>query len=250
MGTVPETLHAFGPSTLVVRAVGAALAALGEPELAPYPTVDTALGAADVGARAGAHQAASDMVASAILALGAAVDGADRAMVRAAEASGSDQSEDAVLKALAIAAFARRLGGDGPAERVERLLALPSGRALVATWGAVDVALPLGPTEVAGLLAAHPQQVGRLAAIAGEEALDGVSATMPALLGALQGAVDAAVARSEALALALAPYVPGLVATADGAGAAIARQTDRLPIYKWMAARIAVEDAVRRATGR
>ncbi|MEQ1567463.1 MAG: hypothetical protein ABMA64_17605 [Myxococcota bacterium] len=258
MSNLPDTLHAFGPSTLAVRAVGAVLSASGAAALDEMPTVEAALStllrttggpAASPTVHAAAAAAATDLVSTAVLGLGAAVDGADRALGRDQVTDEGPQTADAVLKAWAMAAIARRLGGADPAARVARLLELPSGKAMVVVWAAVDVVLPLGGVHLDTVFAQHRvATASRLAALAGEEALDGTSAVLAALTPALQAQVDRTVPLSGAIAHALAPFVPGLVPQ-SGAEQTIAVRSDRLPLYKWLAARIAAEHAVRRAAG-
>lgn len=262
MGTVPETLRAFGPTTLVVRAVDAVLATMGaQPPLGAVPDVAgvvEALAAAE-GIRASvaaAEALALDATSERVLAIGAAVDGADRHLARTATpgpgperpqgtADGPPlvelQAQDAALKLLAIAAIARTCGG---------LKRLPSGRALVAVWAAVDVALPLGGTDVARMMATHRgTQAIRLSALLPPEVCTGLDPVVDGLIPIGQRQVDAAVARVDGIAAALAPFVPGLLASSEGAAERIALQTDRLPVYKWLAARIAAEHAAMRASG-
>ncbi|MEQ1502950.1 MAG: hypothetical protein ABMB14_12005 [Myxococcota bacterium] len=255
-GVVSDTLRAFAPSTLVVRAVDAVLAATpGASAIAQYGLVDDVVAAIAPGAsddvRARAHTLVDDPVAARILAVGTAIDGADRDLPRAIRRGGDGlalQAEDAALKALGLGWFARMVGVGEPAARAEALRSLPSGRALIAVWAAVDVALPLQGADVARLVADRgPAQGARLVSLAGEDAMDGVTTVLGGLGPVLQQAVDIAAGRIAALAEALAPFVPGLIATAEGAAEQIAVQSDRLPMYKWLAARLAAEHAVLRA---
>jgi hypothetical protein len=258
MSTVLETLHAFGPTTLVVRAVGALVEAMpGGHTLPPYPNLEAALQVLAPGASpevaAAARANVDDAVAAGVLHLGASVDGADRALVRRTPAGGAapieDQASDAVLKALALAGLASRVGTGDPPARVAAFRALPAGEVLLLTWAAVDVILPLGQTDLARLFPSQAEQASRLASVGGEALLEGVVPVLRELVGPMQQVVDALADRSEAAARALAPFVPGLVAGEAGAGERIALQSDRLPIYKWLAARLATEHAIRRATG-
>jgi hypothetical protein len=266
MSTVPDTLRAFGPQTLVVRAVQALVAGMpGEKPVVPYASLEDVVGAvlpsSEASVRAAAETLALDPIADAVLQLGAAVDGTDRLLARQLSASqlapGTDahtvQAEDATLKALALASFARRVSpatATDPAARARAFLELPSGRLMGMLWATVDVALPLGGTDVARMVALHQAtSASRLASLGGEQALDGAVPTWGALAPLLQELVDRAAPRTDALAAALAPFVPGLIARLDGAAERIAAQSDRMPIYKWLAARLAAEHAVMRATG-
>lgn len=261
MGSVPETLNAFGENTLVVRAVSVVLAAVpGAPSIVPYRTVDDAITAvapfASDACRAVARSYAEDSVACRILEMGAAIDGADRQLARVTAAGGLDaQAADAVLKVLGLAWFAHATGRGESSARVEGFRSFPAGRALLATWAAVDVVLPLGPTDVGRMVAAHRTAAAtRWVAIGGEHAMDGIGAVSDAIAPTLQKVVDAAAKRSDHLASVLAPFVPGLIPAAQdrsapppGASEQIAVQSDRMPIYKWLAARLAAEHAAARA---
>lgn len=258
MGTVPETLRAFGDTTLVVRAVSAVLATFpGAPILQPYRTMDDAVNAiapeASDAVRAAARTNAEDAVASQILAMGAAIDGADRQLARSSATGVEAQASDAVLKALGLAWFAHATGSGDPAARVEGFRSLPAGRSLLAIWAAVDVALPLGGTDVARMVSLHrTTEATRWVAIGGEQAMDGIGPIWDALLPTLQKVVDTAAKRTDPIALVLAPFVPGLVpgdgtTAPPGAAEQIAVQSDRMPIYKWLAARLAAEHAASRA---
>jgi hypothetical protein len=266
MSTVPDTLRAFGPQTLVVRAVQALVAGMpGEKPVVPYTSLEDVVGAvrpsADPSVRAAAETLALDPIADAMLQLGAAVDGTDRLLARQLSPSqlvpGTDahtvQAEDATLKALALASFARRVSAGEPAGKPAdraRVMELPSGRLMALVWACVDVALPLGGTDVVRMVALHQATAAsRLAALGGEQALDGAMTTWSAIAPPLQELVDRASSRTDALAAALAPFVPGLIAKLDGAAERIAAQSDRMPIYKWLAARLAAEHAVLRAAG-
>src|SRR5688572_29369202 len=137
MGTVPETLRAFGDTTLVVRAVSAVLAVFpGAPILRPYRTVDDAVEVlapeAPDAVRTAARLYAEDPVASRILAMGAGIDGADRQLARSAEVGSEGHAADAVLKALGLAWFAHATGQGDPSARIEGFRALPAGRAMLA----------------------------------------------------------------------------------------------------------------------
>jgi hypothetical protein len=189
--------------------------------------------------------------------MGAAIDGADRRLAREARSRPPEiesQAADAVLKALGLAWFAHATGTGDPTARVEAFRALPAGRSLLALWATVDVALPLGGTDVARMVSQHRDtETIRWVAIGGERAVDGIVPIWEALVPTLQKVVDTAAKRTESLAAVLAPFVPGLIptdggATPAGASEQIALQSDRMPIYKWLAARLAAEHAVSRAT--
>ena len=253
LSSVPEALRVFGPATLVVRAAAAVADVLGTDGLSPYATGDDAVTAAVAAPDGAVREAAAalmlDDTARRILEVGVAIDGADRALARrvSPEDAHGPQAEDAALKLLMLGWLAGAVSGDDTGDDAS-LAGLPSGPAAIALWAAVDVALPLGGADVAGMLEQQRERQSiQLVALCGEAGMDRVTAGVQAILDDAQRAVDDAAAHTEALALALAPFVPGLLASGDGAARQIALQTDRLPLYKWITARIAAEHAAVRA---
>ncbi|MEZ4238771.1 MAG: hypothetical protein R3F59_21990 [Myxococcota bacterium] len=239
--SVAASLRAFGPTTLVVRAVDAVLGTLGEPPVPHWATVGDAAAALDA-PLAHTEAFAEDDRSREILHVGAAVDGADRAVarrIRAEDALGP-QAEDAVLKLLMLGWLQGATHG--------ALLDLHAGRTALLCWAAVDVVLPLGGADVPWMLEEHrEQQTIRLVSLCGEAGMDRVRGGVDAVLPRAAEAVARAAPHADALALALAPFVPGLLASGDDAAANVALQGDRLPLYKWLATRIAAEYAASRA---
>ena len=232
----------------------------GAPLLQPYRTVDDVVTAvapfASDPVRAAARSYAEDAVACRILAIGAAIDGADRQNSPDHRGWRTEaQAADAVLKALGLAWFAHATGRGESAARVEAFRSLPAGRALLATWATVDVCLPArrrrrGPDDHHPPHGLHHPVVP----IAGEHAMDGIGAVSDALAPVLQKVVDTAAKHPEPLAELLAPFVPGLIAASPDrvtppprADEQVATGSDRMPIYKWLAARLAAEHAAARA---
>jgi hypothetical protein len=145
-----------------------------------------------------------------------------------------------VFKAIVLAAIAARSGG------VPALESMPSTRAWIAFWASVDVVATLGAVDVKRLVAAHDLQArNRLAGALGEDALFGVDGALAALVPSLQREVDAATGTVDAVAKALAPLVPGIVAPGPDAAAVVGTRADGLPVYAWLAARLAVEAVAR-----
>lgn len=264
MSTVPDALRVYHSGTLVVRAIDALVAVMpGMPPVTPYGSVGDALvalspqSAGDEAKLRALEALAIDPIANSIAELGAAVDGSDRVLARQllhpphVEDPHESQAGDAALKALAIGAIARRISGSSePGARARALTALPSGQLMLAVWAALDVALPLGGTDVAKMVSIHQAaESSRLATVGGEHALDGAVPSWAALAEIAQPLVDAAASRTEVIARSLAPFVPGLISRSEGAAERVAVQSDRMPIYKWLAARVAAEHAATRVLG-
>ncbi|MEQ1565725.1 MAG: hypothetical protein ABMA64_08820 [Myxococcota bacterium] len=74
----------------------------------------------------------------------------------------STQAADATLRALVLAAWARRLGG------VTAFARCPGGPLVASAWAAIDVVMPLGPVSVARVTRPHLEpQSRKLAAVGG-----------------------------------------------------------------------------------
>lgn len=258
MLSVPEALHAFGPSALVVRVVQALAAALELPGPSSYPTVDAVVDelvpvARRSAVRGGALTAALASRSASILAVANAVDAADREIVRHLGPDAylaEPQADDAALKAVAIAGQFRHAFDGDALSVVRRVWQLPSGPLLVAVWAAVDVALPLGATDLRTLLAERElAQSRRLDAMAPSPGIEARRAVLEQLLPTLQREVDRSAARVAEIIAALSSFVPGVLPGTPGAAQTIAVKMDRLPIYKWLGARLAAERAVVEASG-
>jgi hypothetical protein len=248
MASVSQALALFGPSSLTWRLIAAVLGAMPKaPDLVHYASVaEAARSVAPAVDPAAADARAATEPVEELLWMGRLVDATDRD--RPFRMDGEHdlevQADDAILKALALGWWAWRTGAGTAEERAEVFRVRPAGRALVAWWAAIDVALPLAGGDLEALIAARgSQQLSRLAALAGEHSIEGALPATRALVPTLQRVVDLATRRSEALAMAAAPYVPGLLARADGAEEAVGARADRMPAYKLLAARLAAEHA-------
>jgi hypothetical protein len=258
MLTVPEALHAFGPTALAVRAVQALAGALELPRPVPYPTVEAVVDALVAAPRRAsvrerALAASLSARASRTLAIVSAVDLEDRALVRELGLDAYEtepQANDAVFKAIAIADLIRESFQADPEAAVSSTFSLPSGPLLAAVWAAMDVALPLGTCDLASLVKEREAtQAGRLDAAVGGAAEPGRRAVLEALVPWLQREIDRAVGQVPKLIAALSDFVPGVEPATPGAARTIAVKMDRLPVYKWLGARIAAERAVLEASG-
>ncbi|MCB9684328.1 MAG: hypothetical protein H6735_04720 [Alphaproteobacteria bacterium] len=163
------------------------------------------------------------------------------------------QRADAALKALALAWVVTTLLPVDADRRVGLLLSLPAGRALVATYGAVEVALPfrdqLGDTPfVAELVRTHARAMGdRLLALVGPDDLEDAHATLADLVAVLERSARDTVPHAATLAEQLRTVVPAggrAGAMLGGLVDVAAAGADALPVYRFLVARLAVEAAL------
>lgn len=245
MVSVDEALHIFRPEVLSVRLVSAVLAQVpGAPAYVHYGSVADAVRAVNASATpeqiAAAEARAQEGPSSRLVWMGRQIDATDRArpFLFEGEDERGPQADDAVLKALALGWFAARCGG------VEAFTQLGAGQAMITWWASVELVLPLRTTEIEPMLAQRGvAQLSRLAALVGEQELTEVRPMTLALLPSLQRAAQLCSEHVEALVRASAPFVPGLLASPDGADEAVASRADRMPVFKLLSARLAAERA-------
>ena len=165
------------------------------------------------------------------------------------------QGRDAVHKAYALAWSVSKLFRGTPAQQVQAFLSLESGRALVALYGVVEVALPfLGEAEEDGVSVIRrlttsygESEIRAMRRFAGADAPERVEPVLSELLVSLDAAIGRAtvhVDRVLATAGRVSEHLPGV---ADFAADAAAKGMDLLPAYHWLGARLVAEAALYRA---
>jgi hypothetical protein len=277
--SVLTRLAEFAPTDATPRLVNAVLGALpGIEPLPAYPalaTVVAALGgtAADM---PGATAKLDDANTADILWMSGLVDTGDKGYAvvsgvstalkfffgkseNRAEALDTDdqQRNDAVLKAFALAYLAWK-ASDGPiAARAAAFASLPSGRALIAWYAAIEVALPFADNAATGganvvddLFERYgPAQFARLSALAGGRDLGGVQGALAALTGPIRTAVAAATPHVGTVADAAGKYLPGALNVGDKLAGLVATGADVMPVYRYLGGRLAAESVVLRGRG-
>lgn len=162
----------------------------------------------------------------------------------------AQQQADAALKALGLSFIVASLFPGTPQERVRALAHMPTGRALLTTYAAVEIALPLGqqvqPRTVRRLCEERGKQIaGKLMSVVGRAGLDEAQATLDALIEVLDNKVEAVAPHTERLADTLKSVIPNVI---HGKGQTladmIAAGADALPIYRFLCARLAAESQV------
>lgn len=157
------------------------------------------------------------------------------------------QGRDAVHKAFVLSWVTARLFDGPPAERVQALLALPAGRALVDLYGVVEVALPFleaGPSgrRLADLGAAYGvDALKELCTRLGPEVNEETRAVLPALLPELDASVRRAAARAHGVLEAASALLPVLRPAEDVVADAVATGVDLLPLYHLLGPRLIAE---------
>ncbi len=275
--TVLARLAEFAPADATPRLVNAVLSALpGIEPLPPYPalpSVVAALGgtAADMPlatAKLDDPDTADLLWMSSLVDTGdkgyAVVSGVSTALKfffgkaeKRADALDTDdqQRNDAVLKAFALAYLAWK-SSDGPiAGRAATFAAMPAGRALLAWYAAVEVALPFADNAVTGggkvvddLFDKYgAAQFARLSALAGGRDLGGVQGALGALTGPIRTAVEGAWPHVGRVADAAGQYLPGALNVGDKLAGLVATGADVMPVYRYLGGRLAAESVVHRA---
>ena len=162
----------------------------------------------------------------------------------------AQQQADAALKALGLSFIVASLIPGTPEQRVQRLKHLPTGRALLTTYAAVEMALPLHggthiPTVRAISEARGKQIAGKLMGVIGRSGLDEAQATLDALIDTLDASVRTVAPHTTQLADTLGAILPKVVHRKGGALAdVVAAGADALPIYRYLCSRLATESAV------
>lgn len=165
------------------------------------------------------------------------------------------QAADAVLKALAIAYLVWKLFPGSPTEKVAAFRALPSGQALAFTYAALDLGLPFADNALTGggqLLHSlwqrfGPQQVEKLAAVAGPEGAQGAATVMEQLLGPLDTLVQSTSGHLSGIADAVTGYLPSAMNVGDKAAGVVATAADAMPIYRYLGSRVVAEACIAQA---
>jgi hypothetical protein len=274
--TIESVLGTFGEQDATVRLLWALFGAIpGAPAVSFYQSLDEARMLVfpeldDAGFARAQALAASPGVAKA-LAVADAIDTGDVGIsvftgVRSAltfffgdraKALDTDaqQGADAALKAVAIAFLATTLIPGGPAEKVRRLRALPSGEALLTYYAAVELALPFSDNALAGtgsllsrLLERYGSaNAGRLDGAAGAGAEAAAHGMLGELVGPLDKMVTSLSAHTHSIAKAASEWLPPAIATAGTVAGAVATAADAMPVYRLLGARLAAEVVLQEA---
>lgn len=170
-----------------------------------------------------------------------------------------EQRNDAVLKALAIAAMTHNAFPGGVPHKVRSFADSPACQSIALYYGAVEVALPfadnlaMGGGELLDKLVGERAegQLRRLGSMVGGklggDRLSGDNALLNGMLGKLGGVVDAAAGQTGAIAKGMKKHLPKVASGADKVTGVVAAAADVLPVYRLLGARLAAEAAVVRA---
>ena len=270
-------LTEFTPADKTPRLVDAVFKVVpGAPTLTPYlglPQVVAAMGGgpADV---AGAMSKIDDPELADVLWMSAAVDTADKGYAiftgvgsalklffsadkSAALETDTQQRNDAVLKAIALAWMAHKAFDGSIPERAKAFASTPSGKALLTWYAAIEVALPFADNVVTRggglvddlLTRDSASQMSRLSSMSGGRDLRGAPEALQALTGPIKEALDAVRPHMEKVAAAARSHLPGALATGDKVAGALAGVADVMPVYRYLGGRLAAEAAVVRGRG-
>lgn len=165
------------------------------------------------------------------------------------------QAEDAVKKCLGIAWAVDRLFGGTPEQKVETLVGLEAGRALVAFFATTEIALPfLADTSDSGaglldqLLDENLEtELEKLSGSVGADRIRGATALLPLLSPHLRAAITANEKRLDKLVEQMQKRLPALMAATGHVGEVAAHGVDALPMYHLLGARLLAEAALSQA---
>lgn len=169
----------------------------------------------------------------------------------------AQQGADAALKALAIAWMTHQLFPGSVPEKVRALQSLPSGRALLTWYAAVEIALPFADdvaTSAGSVIGKLFDKYGaglgqRLEGAAGAGAGEAAAGVLGGLTGPLDEIIRGVSGQAGKIAEAAKTYLPPAIATAGTVAGAVATAADALPVYRLLGARVAAEAALLRAKG-
>lgn len=274
-------LAEFSPTDATPRLVNAVLTAVpGVEPLPHYAGLASAVAALGGGSEqmAGATAQLDDEGIADILWMSALVDTGDRAVsvvtgfrsafklftgrgqtdnLSDALETDTQQRNDAVLKALALAYMAWK-GFDGSIpERVRAFTASPAGQACLAWYAAIEVALPFADNAAQGggqlvdklFSGGAPDQMKRMASLAPGKDLGGVGQALASLTAPISKAVDSVRPHLDKIVGSAQKNIPGAVDAGDKVAGILANAADVMPVYRYLGGRLAAEAAVIRARG-
>ncbi|HND32560.1 MAG TPA: hypothetical protein PLA94_21340 [Myxococcota bacterium] len=164
----------------------------------------------------------------------------------------AQQGADAVLKAAGIAWMTHRLFSGSIPEKAEKLRSLPSGKALLTWYAAVEVCLPFADDLALGagsMLSGLLQKYGagnlkKLDAIAGGGAAEAAGGMLGGLTQPIEEMIQEVSVHTKTIAEQARQYLPPAISTAGTVAGAVATAADAMPVYRLLVARLAIEAAL------
>ncbi|MBN1336487.1 MAG: hypothetical protein JXB39_11045 [Deltaproteobacteria bacterium] len=162
------------------------------------------------------------------------------------------QGRDAACKLVVLAALCDVLLDGEPADLVPALEDHAAGRALLAWFGAVEIALPFADDPIPGLVSRLVERFGAEGVRTVDAALGAgagvrAAARVPHLSVGVEAAARRALGRLDTLGGALLSRVPGAKRLIDVAGDVAAEGIDTVPIYRVLVPAFVAEVCARRA---
>lgn len=280
MSRVEQVLADFGDSAVTVKLLRALYGAMPiSPPFQPIANIDDAVRALYPSATASDIARARDIADKTdeindILWMSNVMDAGDKGYAvmtglmaawklfkgQGAEAFETDnqQRNDAVLKALGLSYMIYKAYPGSLAEKARAFRESNAGQALAVYYGSVEVALPfadnavgMGTGGLSSLLSSQAvAQSQRLAQMSQGHDIGQAKEMLTEVTSQLQSVTGQAANYIKPVTAAIGPYLPGMGAlgtTTDKAAGAIAGAADVLPVYRFLAARLAAESAARRA---
>lgn len=167
--------------------------------------------------------------------------------------SDAQQGADAILKAAGIAWMTHRFYSGSPPEKIRKLRETPAGQSLLVWYAAADICLPFADDAAVGagsffssLLSRYgTKHLNRLDFAAGAGAGEAATGMINGLTQPLEEIIQSVSGHTRGMAEKARAYLPAAIATADTISSAVATAADVLPVYRLLAARLAIEAALR-----
>lgn len=169
-----------------------------------------------------------------------------------------EQRNDAIMKAFGVAYVAWNAFPGTLAQKANAFRTCAAGQAMLAYYGAAEVALPFADNALVGggsfistlMNKAGAAQAARLTSMAGGKSMDEAKGMLNSIIGPMEQAAALASKHVAPIANAAKQYVPSAMGGADKVAGVVASGADMLPVYRLLTARLAAESAALRALKR
>lgn len=163
----------------------------------------------------------------------------------------AQQGADAVLKAAGIAWMTHRFYTGSVSEKIQKLQSTPAGKTLLVWFAAVEICLPFADDVALGtghflsnLMDKYSSHLSRLDSLTGAPSKEAATGILSGLSAPLEEIIQAVSQHTKTIAESSKSYLPAAFTTADTVAGAVATAADAMPVYRLLAARLAIEAAL------
>lgn len=165
----------------------------------------------------------------------------------------AQQGADAIMKAAGIAWMTHCFYRGSPPEKIRLLRETPAGQSLLVWYAAADICLPFADDAAVGagnffssLLSRYgTRHLNKLDLAAGAGTGAAATGMIAGMTQPLEEIIQSVSVHTRDMAEKARAYLPSAIATADTISSAVATAADVLPVYRLLAARLAIEAALR-----